>query len=168
MAKRKSIWVFFGILVITAWVFGSAIQAGAETWNYKLYNYVEKREAVSVGDVEGHGLALETRRTFLLFENGEVATAVLFAIADFMKDSGSNISYSTITFSDGSTISIKREVKWVGAVSETKGGITKGTGRFQGIMGTQSAKAKYLPVEKGEVGPKGYGEGNLTFTLPSK
>jgi hypothetical protein len=168
MAPKKSICILFGILAISVWVLGSAIQAGAETWNYKFYNYVEKREAVSVGDVEDHGLALEIRRTFLLFENGEVATAALFAIADFMKDSGSNISYSTITFSDGSTISIKREVRWVGAVSETKGGITKGTGRFKGIMGTQSAKAKYLPVEKGEVGPKGSGEGNLTFTLPSK
>src|SRR5271157_2630630 len=31
MATRKSIWVLFGILVTSAWVFGSAIQAGAQT-----------------------------------------------------------------------------------------------------------------------------------------
>jgi len=46
--------------------------------------------------------------------------------------------------------------------------IIKGTGRFEGIKGTQSAKAKYLPLEKGEFGPKGYGEGTVTYTLPSK
>jgi hypothetical protein len=40
--------------------------------------------------------------------------------------------------------------------------------RFQGIKGTQSAKAKYLPVENGEAGAKGYGEGIITYTLPSK
>jgi hypothetical protein len=168
MATKKSIWVLFSILVISAWVLVSAVQVGAETMNYKTYIYVEKREAVSVGDMEGHGLAVETRRTFLVFENGEVATSIIFAIADFMKDSGSNRSYTTITFADGSTISIKREVKWMGAVTETKGEITKGTGRFEGIKGTQTAKAKYLPVEKGEAGPKGYGEGTITYTLPSK
>jgi hypothetical protein len=168
MATKKSICVLFSIFVIIPWILGSAIQAGAETMNYKSFNYVEKREAVSVEDVESHGLALETRKTFLLFENGEVATSVIFAIADFLKDSGSNKSYTTITFADGSTISIKREVKWVGAVTETKGEITKGTGRFQGIKGTQAAKTKYLPIEKGEPGPKGIGEGTLTYTLPSK
>ena len=48
------------------------------------------------------------------------------------------------------------------------GEIIKGTGRFEGIKGTQTAKAKYLPVEKGEAGPKGIGEGTITYTLPSK
>jgi hypothetical protein len=168
MSTKKLFGILFGILVIATWVLGSAIQAGAETMNYKAFNYTEKREALSVGDVEGHGLALETRRVFLLFENGEVATAVIFAIADFLKDSGSNMSYSTITFADGSTISIKREVKWVGGVTETKGEITKGTGRFQGIKGTQTAKTKYLPIEKGELAPKGIGEATLTYTLPPK
>ena len=37
MATKKSMWVLFGILVISAWVLGSAIQAGAETMNYKFY-----------------------------------------------------------------------------------------------------------------------------------
>lgn len=31
MATRKSTWIIFGILVISAWVLGSAIQAGAQT-----------------------------------------------------------------------------------------------------------------------------------------
>ena len=46
--------------------------------------------------------------------------------------------------------------------------IIKGTGRFEGIKGTQSAKAKYLPIEKGEAGPKGIAEGSINYTLPSK
>jgi len=37
MATRKSILILFGILLILAWVLGSAIQAGAETMNYKYY-----------------------------------------------------------------------------------------------------------------------------------
>jgi hypothetical protein len=35
MAKRKSIWILFGILGISALILGSATQAGAETWKYK-------------------------------------------------------------------------------------------------------------------------------------
>ena len=42
MARRKSMWILFGILVISVWVLASATQAGAETWKYKYYNYAEK------------------------------------------------------------------------------------------------------------------------------
>jgi hypothetical protein len=37
MATKKSMWVLFGILIISGWIFGAAIQAGAETMNYKAY-----------------------------------------------------------------------------------------------------------------------------------
>jgi len=33
MANRKAMWLLFGILTISAWVLGSAIQAEAETMN---------------------------------------------------------------------------------------------------------------------------------------
>lgn len=63
-------WVLFGILVISAWVLGSAIQAGAETMNFKLYTYVRKGEIVPIDDVEGHIVNLLVRRSFYAFENG--------------------------------------------------------------------------------------------------
>jgi hypothetical protein len=169
MATKKAMWVFFCILAVSAWVLGSAIQAEAEILNYKSYHYAEKIESVLVGDVENHSLSLATRRVFYIFENGEVATGILFNIADNIGTSGIMTSYGTINFAEGSTIFIKREVKVVeGKTTETKGEITKGTGRFQGIKGTQAVKTKLLPLEKGEVGQKGYGEGSLTFTFPSK
>jgi hypothetical protein len=46
--------------------------------------------------------------------------------------------------------------------------IIEGTGRFEGIKETHAGKAKYLPVEKGKAGPKGIGEGTITYTLPPK
>jgi hypothetical protein len=174
MAKRKSIWVLFGILVITAWVLGSAIQAGAETMNFKFYTWVIKGETIPVGDVEGHSVWFLQRGAFRVFENGEVATATAVVTGDFIKGSGPFTQYVTLTFGDGSTIIIRSQgtagVPAAGA--PTAGGwkseMIKGTGRFEGIKGTDSAKAKYLPVEKGEAGPKGYGEGTMTFALPSK
>jgi hypothetical protein len=112
------------------------------------------------------------RGGFFVFENGEVATANQVATLDYIKGAGSFMSYVTINFVDGSTIIIKSQGTVGGYIAAGSGGwkseIIKGTGRFEGIKGTQSAKAKYLPLEKGEVGPKGYGEGTITYTLPSK
>jgi hypothetical protein len=140
--------------------------------NYKFYTYVIKGESVSVGDVEGHAVRLEMRGAFYVFENGEVATTNSVATGDLIKWSGPFMQYLTINFADGSTIIIKNQGTVGGITTGGSGGwtseIIKGTGRFEGIKGTQSAKAKYLPLEKGEAGSKGYGEGTITYTLPSK
>jgi hypothetical protein len=174
MATRKSIWFLIAILAIAVWVLGSAVPVGAETLNYKFYTWVIKGEIQPIGDVEGHSVWFLQRGAFRVFENGEVATARAVVTGDFIKGSGPLTQYATLTFVDGSTIIIKSQ-GWAGvpaAGTPTGGGwkseIIKGTGRFEGIKGTDSAKAKYFPVEKGEVGPKGYGEGAMTFTLPSK
>jgi len=174
MATKKLMRVLFGILVISAWVLGSAVQAGAETLKFKFYTYVTHHESVPVGDVEGHTLYLMARRAFLVFENGEVATQSAVITGELIKGSGSSFQYQTITFSDGSTIIVKAQTTVEGraagepAAARTTREIIKGTGRFEGIKGTGTSRVKYFPVEKGEAGPKGIGEGTLTYTLPSK
>jgi len=170
---KKSMWVLFGILVISTWLLGSAVQAGAETMNYKIYTYTIKQESVQIGDVEGHNMGLITRRAFCVFENGDVATQSSVITNDMIKGSGSAIQYSTMTFADGSTIMMKVRVTMEGAdAGISKSRITreiiKGTGRFEGIKGTGTSKVKYLPLETGEAGQKGIGEGSLTYTLPPK
>ena len=174
MGTRKLMWVLFGILVISAWVLGSVIPAGAETLKFKSYTYVTKAESFPVGDVDGHTVGYTTRRAFLVFENGEVATFDAVITSDTIKGSGSFINYGTAKFSDGSTIITKSQGTIGGTATGSHTGvgwtseIIKGTGIFEGIKGTLTSKTKYLPVEKGELGPKGYGEGTITYTLPSK
>ncbi len=173
MATKKSMWVIFGILVISAWILGSAVQAGAETMNYKFYTWGVKKESVPVTDVEGHTVELLSRGALLVFENGEVASVNAVVWGDFVNRLGPFMQYSTINFQDGSAIIIKSQGTVGGATAgPTSGGwtseIVKGTGRFEGIKGTQSAKAKYLPLQKDEAGPRGYGEGTITYTLPKK
>jgi len=174
MTTKKSMWVLFGILVISAWVLGSAIQAGAETMNYKSYSYVLKAEDVPVGDVEGHTVGIVMRRAFYVFESGEVATTNSVSTRDLVNGVGSTVQYTTINFTDGSTIIIKSQGKGSGTATapQTSGGLTseilKGTGRFEGIKGTQAAKIRYLPAEKGEGAQKGIGEAIITYTLPPK
>jgi hypothetical protein len=170
MAPQKSLRILVGILVISAWVLGSAMQAGAETLNYKFYTWVIKSERVPVADVEGHTVVLTTRGAFYVFDNGEVATISHVSTADFVKGAGPFMQYATIKFSDGATMTIKSHgtIAPGGGTGGWASEILKGTGRFEGIKGTQSAKATYLPAEPGEAGANGYGEGTITYTLPSK
>ncbi len=168
MAQKKSIGVLFGILVISVWILGSGIEAGAETMKFKVYGYETKAESVSIGDVEGHTLALRTRSAFCVLENGEVATQIAVMLGDFIKQSGSVVAYQTITFSDGSTIITKAQGSIGPSAQEGTREIIKGTGRFVGIKGTGTGTSKFLPVEKGEAGPKSIGELILTYTLPPK
>jgi len=174
MATKKSTVVLLGILVLSASVLGSAIQTSAETMNYKYYSWTIRGEYVPVGDVEQHLVGYEVRGGFYVFENGEVATTNGVSTSDHIKGAGPFMQYVTINFADGSTIIVKSQGTVEGYATGQSGSggwtseIIKGTGRFEGIKGTNSAKANYLPFEKGEVGPKGYGEGTITYTLPPK
>jgi len=173
MATKKSMVVFLGILVASV-VLGSAIKIDAETMNYKFYTWVIKSERVPIDDVDGHTVGFVMRGAFYAFENGEVATTNTVATNDYIKGSGPFMQYVSIKFEDGSTIIIKSHGMMVGTTAGSPGSgaytseIVKGTGRFEGIKGTQSAKVKYFPLEKGEVFAKGYGEGTITYTLPPK
>jgi hypothetical protein len=170
MATKKSLRVLLGILAISAWILGSVMQAGAETLNYKFYGWVIKEQDVPVADVEGHTVSLYVRGAFYVFDNGEVATINHVATGDLVNGAGPFMQYVTINFPDRSTITIKSQgtIGAAGASAGWTSKIIKGTSRFEGIKGTQSAKAKYLPVEPGEAGSKVYGEGTITYTLPPK
>jgi hypothetical protein len=154
--------------VIAVCVLGTPLPGAAETLTYKFYTWVTKAERVPIGDVEGHAVAVVVRDSFNVFANGEVATTTSIITNDFVKGAGPVIQYSTIKFSDGSTIMWKSQGTIGAGAGAYTSEITKGTGRFDGIKGTQSGTAKYLPVEPGEAGAKGYGEGTITYTLPPK
>ena len=172
MATKKSVVILFGILAMSSLILGSAIQVGAETIHWKFYTWVNKAQEVPIDDVEGHVVRFVERGDFFVLENGEVATGKSIATVDFIKGSGTYTEYVTITFQDGSTMIRKNQgtVRGVfaGGSGDIKSEIIKGTGRFEGAKGTASSTIKYLPLEKGEAGPKGYGETTFTYTLPSK
>jgi hypothetical protein len=109
---------------------------------------------------------LSRRKAFYVFENGEIATINRVSTAGFINGAGPFMQYATINFADGSPIIMKSQGAIGGGAGGRKSGIIKGTGRCHGIEDTQAAKAKYLTVEKGEAGSKGYGEGTIPYTPP--
>jgi hypothetical protein len=145
-----------------------ALPSGAEELRYKFYTWVIKQQEAPVVDVPGHTVVMTMRGSFYVFDNGEVATINHVSTNDLINGAGPFMQYVTINFPDASTITIKSQGTVGGAAAGWTSEIIKGTGRFEGIKGTQSAKATYLPVEPGEAGRKGYGDGTITYTLPGK
>lgn len=168
MATPKVFWGCLVVGLVVACILGPALPAGAEELHYKFYTWSPKGERVPVGDVAGHEVGYMLREAFYVFENGEVATSKSVVTIDYVNGDGPFMQYLTITFPDQATIVIKSQGTSAGVGSQWTSEILKGTGRFEGIKGTHSAKATYLRREPGEGGGKGYGEGTLTYTLPGK
>ncbi len=163
-----------GIFIIGIWLLGSVPQAMAETLNYKYFAHVTKREAISIPDAEGHIVTLSVREGAVILENSEMGWFRTITIADMTKGAGNYQMYRTVTFQDGSAFtsrskgSIEAAPSGVMGASKSTGEIFHGTGRFQGIKGTETTSSKLLPPEKGELAGKSLGEGTFVYTLPSK
>ena len=172
MITKKSMCVLFGVLVISAWALGSAIQAGAETLKCKHSQTNTKIESMEVGDEEGHFIGVQRMEGLAYCENGEIARVRTDSTFDFVRGKGTqSLGYTFLTFDDNSTIIVKfqRSVVYEGGASSAKASseIIKGTGRFEGIKGTTSATGKNYPRSQQEVG-RAFTDTTLTYTLPTK
>jgi hypothetical protein len=165
---------YFYICLVAAFCLplGSSTNSAAATLNFNLATQLIRTETSQLDDVDGHTVYFEVEN--LAFENGEVATIRDIAPAAHIRGSGSFIQTAMILFKDNSTITVKRNgvVKFAAPNSTAIGNwtseIIKGTGRFEGIKGTESSKAEFILVEQGEVIRKGTGEGTMVYTLPVK
>jgi hypothetical protein len=95
-----------------------------------------------LGDQEEHVPGLQILEGLAFFENGEIAKMGVHAIYDFIQGKTAQaIVYSIFTFEHGSTIAVRSQRLVVADQSKnlsakTIGELIKGTGRFEGIMGT--------------------------------
>jgi hypothetical protein len=167
-------WVLFCILVISAWILGAAIQAGAETMKCRVINQVIYREMIPVDDVEGHNLVLISRKGLASFENGEVATWTNWVTQDLVKGKGPFQAYQRFIFEDGSTLWAKMQgMSLPGSgkapsLIEATGQLISGTGRFEGIKGTLSVTGKVLTPFAKDTKSDSYIDIIMTYTLPTK
>ena len=175
MVTKRSIWLLFGILMISAWVLGSVMPGQAETMKCRTSGIVTKDETISVGYEEGHVLGLQITEGLAFFENGEIAAIRSHLVYDRYErvvpgKSSQAIGYTIFTFEDGSTI-VQRFQRLQGSdktlPAQVASELIKGTGRFEGIKGSVSGTSKRVPEVKGEA--KRYVSDLIfTFTLPTK
>jgi hypothetical protein len=173
MATKKSMWVLFGILVISSWVLGSTILVGAETMKCRTATTATKVENIPVSDEEGHILGVQILEGLAFFDNGEIAKLRSHAVYDMTPGKAAQvITYHIYTFEDGSTFVTRNQRSMV---PDEKGKfsvkvtteIIKGTGRFEGIKGTASATGKTFPGSKEEP-TRSTNDFTFTYTLPTK
>ena len=90
MATRKSMWILFGTLVISAWVLGSVTQAGAQTFIMKCREagHIPRVQAIEVGDVPGHIIGVVEGAGVLSCDDGSVATTSWKDLVDYIKGGG--------------------------------------------------------------------------------
>jgi hypothetical protein len=175
MTTIKSNWEIIGILLIAVWLLVSTTPAIAKTEKVECRNVsqITKMDAIKVGDVDGHILAVYERRG-LGFCNGEVATYLNRAMFDITKGKGTAEGYVTHIFEDGSTAISK----WQGTIAPREGkrltgegtfSYIGGSGRFEGIKGGGSWTAKsYTPYTAEETKSDLVTDTSGTRTLPSK
>ena len=173
MATKKSMMVLLGILVISVWGIGSAIQAGAETLKGRVVITVTKNESIPVNDEEGHVLGVQIQEGLAFFENAEIGKMRNHNVYDSIPGKGGQaINYNIWTFEDGSTVVNRTQRLMVPDQSgnfsaKVTSEFVKGTGRFEGIKGTTSSTGKDFPATKEEAG-RAFNDSTLTYTLPPK
>lgn len=178
MPKREGSLIdrsLIAIIIFAVWFIGFAVEVRSETVKFRSNLYFVQFEAIPVGDVEGHVIAVGFRRGLTFFENGEVATNASWITYDLTKGKGLYQGYWMLTYEDGSTTTQKVQ----GTVEPIPGGRSgiegtgeyiKGTQRFEGIKGNTSYAGKsFTPYskEKGTLSDISM-DGTATYTLPSK
>ena len=162
MYTKKTMWVLFVILVISAWVLGSAAPAQAADLKCKLISMGTKVETNKIDDQEGHIIGIFERKGLMVHENGEVANELNKGFFDSVKGVSKYQGYCLQTFKDGSTMMMKHQGTInKGQIADASFEFIKGTGRFEGIKG------------RGTYTGQNYGSFNYlqftgTYTLPQK
>ena len=173
MTAKKSMWILFGVLVISAWGLGSAILSGAETMKCRNAGTAVKDETIPVADEQGHDLGLQLGQGLGFFDNGEIAKMTNYNIYDRRTGKGAQIiGYTIYTFDDGSTITTRFQRLTVvdnsGNISaQVTAEVIKGTGRYDGMKGTISGTGKNFQGNK-EVPTRYFNDVTFTYTLPPK
>ncbi len=161
------------LVIVLGLVFGLLVtHVEAETMNFKLVSVVEKAERVKVPEVEGVMIGVLDRKGLSIFDNGEIATTDCRGIFDTKKGFQ---GYSSLFFEDGSTLVLS----WKGPTDSSRSEkyweygfpfeFVEGTGRFKGIKGSGSYKAKQ-PLWDDDYQAQGYTyyEISGTYTLASQ
>jgi hypothetical protein len=161
-------------LLILAILLTATMVAGAQvnkTVHFKGVNYEITGTFYPVGDpADGHFVGISVRRGLTTFETGEIGAASSVEYIDVMKGVGTSSGYATITFDDGSSFTTRIDNHFsIGpkglATASIKTEYAKGTGRFEGIKGTEVISARQISSAKDFAGFTEL-EGTATYTLP--
>jgi hypothetical protein len=145
--------------------------ANAEDIEYKVTSYIVNVQMVPVPDVEKHAVGMYERRGVAIFKDGETAAYHTRGTFDFVDANGPFQGYSTLTFEDGSTSTMKYSgtmTKESGKLPsyKGKGEYINGTGKYEGIKGNLTWEGNYVTPYNKETKGDVIVNAKGTYTLP--
>jgi hypothetical protein len=166
--------LIFISIVVAGLILTSATLADAETRKWKINNHITKMKAIPIPNSPGRAIGFFERQGEVQYEDGETATQLLRCTFDMVRGQGPYQGYAQIKFKDGSSFLVRIKGEMIMPktgklpISKGTGKYIAGTGRFKGIQGNLSFKAKVLKPYAGESKGDALVEATGTYTLPSK
>jgi hypothetical protein len=126
------------VVVLAVFLFAPfPVRAAEKTLEFQLITKIVESKKVDVPNVEGQSLTQSTAFGVAVFKDGRIALKDFVATSDRTKDSVSQSGYSTYTFDDGSTLTL-RWTAGSGASQPYRGDykVISGTGVYAGATGS--------------------------------
>lgn len=171
---NKAVLLSVFVFVIYCLLPAPAIAATApQTLQVEATSYVVSSQWLPVGDEAGHVIGIQQREGEVILSNGETARYSTVSTFDARrgKEGGTSQGYSKFIFMDESLILFS----WTASISREQDGLTsnqgqgiiiKGTGRFEGIIGTSAFSGKQLKPAAEDPGLTAVQHAAITYTLP--
>ena len=155
-----SIWKIACAASVVACLAAGSVAAEEQTLNFRLVTTKISGSVMQVANVEGRTVSAGKYAGVAMFEDGRIAYKDYVVMIDAGQKVGSYTGYSTYTFQDGDSLTLKFTGGWG---QERNGGdyeVLSGTGVFKDATGTGRFDALKEPWEGGSL----Y-EGSFVLTL---
>ncbi len=131
-----SFWKITGAATIAACMAAGPLAAEEQTLNFRLVTKKISGPVMQVANVEGRNVSAGEYVGVAIFEDGRIAYKEFVNMMDFVKGEGSYSGYSTYTFQNGDSLTLKFVGGWG---KERNGGdyeVLSGTGAYKGASGS--------------------------------
>lgn len=155
-----SMWKTACAAMIVACAAAGSVAAEEQTLNFRLVTKKISGSVMEVPNVEGRSVAAGKHAGVAVFEDGRIAYKNYVVMIDAGKTEGSYSGYSTYTFQNGDSLTLKFTGGWGGQRSGGDYEVLSGTGAFENATGTGRFDALEEPWE----GANLY-QGSFTLTL---
>ncbi len=129
-------WTIAGAASLAACLLAGSVAAEEKTLNFRLVTTMKSGAVLPAANVEGRSIGAGDYVGVAVFEDGRVAFKEFVMMMDAAKAEGSYSGYSTYTFPNGDSLTLK----FVGGWGEKRSGgdyeVLSGTGTYEGATGT--------------------------------
>jgi hypothetical protein len=157
-----AIWKITSAAAVVAFLAAGPVAAEQQTLKFRLVTKQVSGDALQVANVEGRSVGAGRYVGVAVFEDGRIAYKDFVAMNDGDANQGTYSGYSTYTFQDGDSLTLKFTGGWGAEGDRGDYLVLSGTGAYKGATGTGHFEAVKEPWDGADL----Y-EGSFNLTVPS-